>query len=71
MKIETKFQPEDKIWTIKDNKAVEASIHSTDISITPTDHSVRHWCKELPDESGFFANDGNCYSTREELINSL
>ena len=77
MTIETKYSPGDKVWVIVENSAQCLRIEG--VSITTLDETFDERGKLVSYRlrikyylgDGEWVNDVNCFSTKEELINSL
>jgi hypothetical protein len=70
--IETKFNPEEKVWTIKDNHAVEMIVDEANVRISKDETSVSYFLVPLTKERDFSSTkEEHIYKTREELIKDL
>ena len=78
MTVNTKFEPNQKVWFIHNSKATERTIRKISIDL---DQEIR-WNKtthyfnenegtENPEYKCLIVDENLCFATREELINSL
>jgi hypothetical protein len=70
MVITTKFDVGQKVWRLKDNKAVESEIQLIEVTVYGTDPIIQYWVDRVN-------VDGNCckekdlFESREKLIEGL
>ena len=74
MKVETKFNPNDKVWFIKNSKAIHAPIDSIKIlvdnkNVLKIENFINSGTKEKYECS--IVEDQFCFKTRQELIDNL
>lgn len=70
MDIKTKFAIGDKVWTIKDCKAVEFEVCSISINKSATLYPANRitYCGEYKDGKITTAEEAECFATKEELL---
>jgi hypothetical protein len=75
MKIETKYQPGDVVWTLVDNKARELIIGSIKVEIETDKTTIMVFMNKVTvpglDYKCHLTEEKFCFETRQELINSL
>jgi hypothetical protein len=73
MKIETKFNPGDKVWVIHEGKALSFIIYIIKFEFTKNGQIIENYLNIGPENEAKFKifEDRFCFTTREELINSL
>lgn len=73
MKAETKFYVNDKVWIIDGLKAKEYPIHSIHVEFKKEDTKILVYLNVGTEEDYKckIIEEKHCYSSREELINSL
>jgi hypothetical protein len=70
--IETKFNPEDKVWVIYEGKAKQAPVYDIEIKLkTKTEIRYTVDLGTEKDRQFKFFDESQCFATREELIESL
>lgn len=73
METKIRFAPGDKVWAIRDCKAVEIEIHSISIS-SPKTLLLITWityCGTYNDDKIANLDESECFTTKEELINYI
>lgn len=73
MEIKTRFAPGDRVWAIRDCKAVEIAICSISINSPKTLLPTAHITYSGTYNGGKIAilDESECFATKEELINYL
>jgi len=73
MTIETKYNVDDSIWFIYENKAKEAKISVVQATVRSNKIEIEYYVNVGTKENykTEIVKENNCYYTREELINNL
>lgn len=72
MKIETKFNPGDKVWMMDFNKPVEKEIHSVLVGEITQKHRYQHtYTFTGYDGNGPKKYENELFKTKDDLIKSL
>jgi hypothetical protein len=73
MEIKTRFIPGDMVWTIVEGKARNLPLETVQINIRKKETTIQLFLNKGTDldYSSFLVHEDKCFSTREELIESL
>lgn len=70
MEIKTKYNVGNKLWTIKDCKAIEFEVESLLINVNKDKNSISYYPKKDMFSSENY-EENICFSSKEELIKAL
>jgi len=73
MKIETKFNPDQKVFFLKDSKLFEKEIHSINTESKPNNTSVIYWFNLSTDEKTDFksVSESMIFESKQEFLDQL
>lgn len=70
MIITTKFNPNQKVWMLKDNKAKECIIQSIEVAIYSDSPIIEYWVDKV-NVDGNRIKEKDLFATKEDLIANL